>query len=302
MNNEITTIDTNNYAVMAKAMGMAGESASSDDKPKTLPRFRINHTPIMGTAEVNGKKVNVEVVEGGTYKLEIPDEQIIYATSAKIRPFIQRFMYKRFVKNMSAKAGEPMGIYHKTIMSDNLNIDLKDNQGNYNCGKPSGFIKDFKALPVETQDVIRQIKRVRVIFGMVDLVGSVDDKGNKVEKEAIPFIWEIDNRDAFKTMGEPFKKFSQVKRLPVQHSIALSTEERKLPNGNSFYLPNYTLDLQDTVEVSKEDQDTFINFMAWIDNYNTYIYNEWDMKTKKELNKDDMETVDEFIDVDTEEV
>jgi hypothetical protein len=287
---------------MAKAMGMAGETASSDDKPKTLPRFRINHTPIMGTAEVNGKKVNVEVVEGGTYKLEIPDEQIIYATSAKIRPFIQRFMYKRFVKNMSAKAGEPMGIYHKTIMSDNLNIDLKDNQGNYNCGKPSGFIKDFKALPVETQDVIRQIKRVRVIFGMVDLVGSVDDKGNKIEKEAIPFIWEIDNRDAFKTMGEPFKKFSQVKRLPVQHSIALSTEERKLPNGNSFYLPNYTLDLQDTVEVSKEDQDTFINFMAWIDNYNTYIYNEWDMKTKKELNKDDMETVDEFIDVDTEEV
>lgn len=281
---------------------MAGETASSDDKPKTLPRFRINHTPIMGTAEVNGKKVNVEVVEGGTYKLEIPDEQIIYASSAKIRPFIQRFMYKRFVKNMSAKAGEPMGIYHKTIMSDNLNIDLKDNQGNYNCGKPSGFIKDFKALPVETQDVIRQIKRVRVIFGMVDLVGSVDDKGNKVEKEAIPFIWEIDNRDAFKTMGEPFKKFSQVKRLPVQHSIALSTEERKLPNGNSFYLPNYTLDLQDTVEVSKEDQDTFINFMAWIDNYNTYIYNEWDMKTKKELNKDDMETVDEFIDVDTEEV
>lgn len=302
MNNEITTIDTNNYAVMAKAMGMAGETASTDDKPKTLPRFRINHTPIMGTAEVNGKKVNVEVVEGGTYKLEIPDEQIIYASSAKIRPFIQRFMYKRFVKNMSAKAGEPMGIYHKTIMSDNLNIDLKDNQGNYNCGKPSGFIKDFKALPVETQDVIRQIKRVRVIFGMVDLVGSVDDKGNKIEKEAIPFIWEIDNRDAFKTMGEPFKKFSQVKRLPVQHSIALSTEERKLPNGNSFYLPNYTLDLQDTVEVSKEDQDTFINFMAWIDNYNTYIYNEWDMKTKKELNKDDMETVDEFIDVDTEEV
>ena len=302
MNNEITTIDTNNYAVMAKAMGMAGETASTDDKPKTLPRFRINHTPIMGTAEVNGKKVNVEVVEGGTYKLEIPDEQIIYATSAKIRPFIQRFMYKRFVKNMSAKAGEPMGIYHKTIMSDNLNIDLKDNQGNYNCGKPSGFIKDFKALPVETQDVIRQIKRVRVIFGMVDLVGSVDDKGNKIEKEAIPFSWEIDNRDAFKTMGEPFKKFSQVKRLPVQHSIALSTEERKLPNGNSFYLPNYTLDLQDTVEVSKEDQDTFINFMAWIDNYNTYIYNEWDMKTKKELNKDDMETVDEFIDVDTEEV
>ena len=302
MNNEITTIDTNNYAVMAKAMGMAGETASTDDKPKTLPRFRINHTPIMGTAEVNGKKVNVEVVEGGTYKLEIPDEQIIYATSAKIRPFIQRFMYKRFVKNMSAKAGEPMGIYHKTIMSDNLNIDLKDNQGNYNCGKPSGFIKDFKALPVETQDVIRQIKRVRVIFGMVDLVGSVDETGKKVKKDSIPFIWEIDNRDAFKTMGEPFKKFSQVKRLPVQHTIVLNTEERKLTNGNSFYLPTYTLDLQEKMDVSKDDQDTFINFMAWIDNYNTYIYNEWDMKTKKDISDSDKNVVDNFINVTEEDV
>ena len=289
MVNEITTIDTDNYAVMAKAMGMSGESSSSDDKPKTLPRFRINHTPIIGSDKV--------LVKGGAYKLEIPDDTTIYGTSATIRPFIQRFMYKRFVKNMAAKAGEPLGVYHKTIMSDNLNIDLKDNQGKFNCGKPTGYIKDFKALPVDTQDVIRQIKRVRVIFGTVNLTGSVDDSGNKVDKGTIPFIWEIDNRDAFKTMGEPFKKFSQVKRLPVQHNIALNTEERKLPNGNSFYLPTYTLDLQDTIEVSKDDQDTFINFMSWIDNYNTYIYNEWDMKTTKDISDADKNTVDSFIDV-----
>ena len=289
MVNEITTIDTDNYAVMAKAMGMSGESSSSDDKPKTLPRFRINHTPIIGSDKV--------LVKGGTYKLEIPDDTTIYGTSATIRPFIQRFMYKRFVKNMAAKAGEPLGVYHKTIMSDNLNIDLKDNQGKFNCGKPTGYIKDFKALPVDTQDVIRQIKRVRVIFGTVNLTGSVDDSGNKVDKGTIPFIWEIDNREAFKTMGEPFKKFSQVKRLPVQHNIALNTEERKLPNGNSFYLPTYTLDLQDTIEVSKDDQDTFINFMSWIDNYNTYIYNEWDMKTTKDISDADKNTVDSFIDV-----
>tara|TARA_R100000005_G_C4933955_1_gene161584 strand:- start:84 stop:914 length:831 start_codon:yes stop_codon:yes gene_type:complete len=275
-------------------MGMSGESSSSDDKPKTLPRFRINHSPIIGSDKV--------LVKGGTYKLEIPDDTTLYGTSATIRPFIQRFMYKRFVKNMSAKAGEPLGVYHKTIMSDNLNVDLKDNQGKFNCGKPTGYIKDFKALPVETQDVIRQIKRVRVIFGTVDLVDSVDESGNKMDKGTIPFIWEIDNRDAFKTMGEPFKKFSQVKRLPVEHSISLNTEERKLPNGNSFYLPTYTLDLQDKIEVSKDDQDTFINFMSWIDNYNTYIFNEWDMKTKKDISDSDKNVVDNFIDVTEEDV
>ena len=66
MNNEVTTIDTNNYAVMAKAMGMSGEISSSDKKSKTLPRFRINHSPIIGSDKV--------LVKGGTYKLEIPDE------------------------------------------------------------------------------------------------------------------------------------------------------------------------------------------------------------------------------------
>jgi len=293
MNNEVTTIDTNNYAVMAKAMGMAGESDSSDKKSNTLPRFRIQHSPIIGSDKV--------LVKGGTFKLDIPDDKIIYAESAKIRPFVQRFMYKRFVKNMSAKAGEPQGIYHKTIMSDNLNVDLKDNQGKFNCGKPSGFIKDFKALPVDTQEVIKQIKRVRVIFGLVDLQKCVNDKGESVKQDTTPFIWEVDNRDAFKTLGEPFKQFSKVKRLPVQHTIVLNTEERKLPNGNSFFLPTYTLNLQDTIDVSTEDQETFINFMSWIDNYNTYIYNEWDMKSKKEVTEEEMETVEGFIDVKAEE-
>ena len=41
MYGEVTTIDTNNYAVMAKAMGMAGDDSASDNKPKSLPRFRI---------------------------------------------------------------------------------------------------------------------------------------------------------------------------------------------------------------------------------------------------------------------
>jgi hypothetical protein len=237
-------------------------------------------------------------VKAGSFKLERPDLPVVYSPTAEIRPFVQRFMYKRFVKNMSAKKGEPMGVYHKTLMADNLNNDLKDNQGSFNCGKPSGYIKDFKALPVATQEVIKQIKRVRVILGTIDMPNAKDEKGNKVTLEPnTPFIWEIDNRDAFKTMGEPFNKFNQTKRLPVQHYITLTSEERKIPSGSSFYLPNYSLDLQKTVKVTDEDQNTFINFMAWIDNYNSYIFNEWEMKAKAPVSKEDKDVVDDFIDV-----
>ena len=300
MDNNLVTIDTNNYEAMAKAMGIAGEGNKSSDtkKAQQLPRFRINHSAIMGETKMNGKNVNVEVVEGGTYKLEIPDGETYYSKTATIRPFMQRYMYKRFVKNMNAKMGEPMGIYHKTVMADSLNLDLKDNQGGFNCGKPAGYIQDFKALPEKTQDLIKQIKRVRVIFGMVDLLEPCNDKGEKISFETTPFIWEIDNRDAFKTVGQPFTKLAQLKRLPVQHSIALETEERKLPNGNVFYLPVSTLDIANKIDLSDEDQVIFGDFMSWIQNYNQYIVSEWDANVGGNADADMKDIVEDFIEVD----
>jgi hypothetical protein len=300
MDNNLVTIDTNNYEAMAKAMGIAGEGTKSSDAKKTqqLPRFRINHAPIMGETKMNGKNVNVEIVEGGTYKLEIPDGETYYSKTASIRPFMQRFMYKRFVKNMNAKMGEPMGVYHKTVMADSLNLDLKDNQGGFNCGKPAGYIQDFKALPEKTQDLIKQIKRVRVIFGMVDLLEPSNNKGESVNFESTPFIWEIDNRDAFKTVGAPFTKLAQLKKLPVQHTIALDTEERKLPNGNVFYLPVSTLDISNKVDLSDDDQVIFGDFMSWIQNYNQYIVGEWDANVGGNASQDMKDIVEDFVEVD----
>jgi len=199
---------------------------------------------------------------------------------------------------MNAKMGEPMGVYHKTVMADSLNLALKDNQGGFNCGKPAGYIQDFKALPEKTQDLIKQIKRVRVIFGMVDLLDPCNNKGEKIAFESTPFIWEIDNRDAFKTVGQPFTKLAQLKRLPVQHSIALETEERKLPNGNVFYLPVSTLDVANKIDLTDEDQVIFGDFMSWIQNYNQYIVSEWDSNVGGSADADMKDIVEDFIEVD----
>ena len=69
MSTNITTIDTDNYAVMAKAMGMATDTGTKQ-KASTLARLRINHSPLMGQSEINGKNVNVEVVDyhGGSLR------------------------------------------------------------------------------------------------------------------------------------------------------------------------------------------------------------------------------------------
>jgi len=295
---ELTTIDTNNYAAMAKAMGIANEGASQRKQASTLARLRINHSPVMGEAEVNGKKVNMEVVSGGTYKLEVPDGPTYYADSVKIRPFLQRFMYKRFIRGM----GDSPNRYVKTVMADNLNIDLKDNDGGFNCGKPAGYIQDFKALPEKTQELIKQIKRVRVVLGTVELVNATDSSGNSVSVDEMPFIWEIDNRDAFKNVGTAFTKLAKMQRLPVQHLITANTEERKIPTGAVFYLPVVSLDVSKTLELTDAEQNMFADFMQWVQNYNEYIIKAWSDKANAYDDEDDEAIVDGVIDFDEEEV
>ena len=287
---EITTIDTNNYAEAAKAMGIANEVSVQKKQGIFLARLRIQHSAILGTDTIK--------VKGGTYKLEIPDGPTYYAESAVVRPFMQRFMYKKFVM----ATGTSPNRYVKTVMADSLNMDLKDNDGGFNCGKPSGWIEDFKSLPDATKELIRSIKRVRVVIGIVELTNPKDAEGNPVDVAATPFIWEVENRDAFKTVGGVFTQLAKMKRLPVQHSVTLNTEERKLPNGNSFYLPVTSLDVTNVIELTQDDQEKFGEFMSWVQNYNEYIINAY---TEKAAEKDD-ELLDDIgvadvVDVEFEE-
>ena len=288
--NDIVTIDTSNYAEMAKAMGLANEAPAQKKQGMFLALLRINHTPILGSDTIK--------VKGGTYKLEIPDGPMYYAESAVIRPFLQRFMYKKFIMGSGGKPNR----YVKTVMADTLNMDLKDNDGGFNCGKPSGWIEDFKSLPDATKELIRSIKRVRVVLGTVELVNPKDADGKPVELEATPFIWEVENRDAFKTIGGVFTQLAKMKRLPVQHNVTLNTEERKLPNGSSFYLPNTSLDVTNSVELTQDDQEKFADFMSWVTNYNEYIINTYAEKasSKNDMDLDEVD-IDGVVDVEFEE-
>ena len=167
--------------------------------------------------------------------------------------------------------------------------------------KPAGFVKDYQALPVKTKELLKSIKRVRVLIGTLSAGSVLNADGNDVmEIGDLPFIWEVDNRDAFKIMGEPISKIGGRKHLPVQYKIKLGSEQRKLPNGNAYYLPTATLQ-DEVLEVEDSTQDHFSDFMQWIENYNSYIFNAWNDKAKpEELSKSDKDVVSELVDVDDE--
>ena len=306
---DIVTLNTDNYASMAKAMGIAGEGGNAPKKSNNLNRLRIWHSAIMGREEINGKMKNVEVVDGGAYRLEVVgegDSTFYYSKEIVIRPYMQRFMYRRYVANMNPKPNEKKGEYHRTIMADSLNIDLKDDTGKFNCGKPAGYVQDFKALPPEMQDLIRQIKRVRVVFGVVEMIDPVDANGNDTKIKEVPFIWEIDNKDAYKIVGEQFAVFSKKERLPLQHKIKFAqSKENPLPNGSYFYTPvAVPVDMTKSFDIGAEEQTLFSDFMDWVKNFNDYIYKQFDEKAyanQKVSSDDEIETVEQFIDVELDQ-
>ena len=224
----LTTIDENNYEAMALMMGV---NPNQKAKGSTLPRLRIWN---QGVKNKDGKR-SVEVVPAGFYRLEDPDKAMYFAETVTIRPFLQRFMYKRYNADKND--------FTKTVMHENLQVDLKDTAGGFNCGKPAGYIEDFDSLSDEMKEAIKQIRRVRVILGEVEMNNPIDENGNAVEVGTMPFIWEVDNKTAFKTMGEPFNQLGRQRKLPIQHKITLDTSEQELQTGGAFFLPVPSLDL-----------------------------------------------------------
>jgi len=290
MSTSLTLVNNGNFAAMAEAMGMSVDM-KTPKQSSNLARLKISHKAVMGEEEIKGKIKKVEVLEAGLYVLNY-NETDYYLQEPSIRLFNQRFMYKRFVK------GEP-NIYVKTVMDKDLNADLRDNQGGFNCGKPSGWVKDYNALPTEVKTLMKSIKRVRVLFGEItaDNAYTVDGQHVTVDRN-IPFIWEIDNKDAFKSAGAVIALFAKQNRLLPQHMINLGTDANPLPNGEQFYTPSFNVDFSNILPLEDSDQVTFANFNDWIANYNDYIIKKFNEgATKKEQDRDDT-LVEEFVDVD----
>ena len=242
---------------LMRLTGMANELGGGGSKNK-LPRLRLWHTPLMGVVDVAGKKKN---------------------------------MYKRYISDPSNSR------YVKTLMSDDLNSDLKDTDGGFNCGKPAGFIEDWNSVPDKMKDLIKSVKRVRVLFGEIDMVGAVNEKGESIKVGTTPFIWEVDNREAYKTFGDSFKEIAKRNRSFIQFSINVTGLEREMNNGQSYFVPKVDVDYSSDLAITDHVLQMHRNSSEWITQYNDYINSEFTAKAVETLNTADESLVEEFIDV-----
>ena len=82
----------------------------------------------------------------------------------------------------------------------------------------------------------------------------------------------------------------------------IGTEEKPLPNGSSFYIPEVSVDMDNSIALTSDDQSTFADFMEWVDSYNEYIATAWNDKSKRKMSADDADLVNEFVDLEDEAV
>ena len=271
---------------LAEAIGVT--SSGGETKSVALPRINLTHNGIMGSIEVNGKTVKTEVVPAGSYKITRGEDNVVYSVNPSIRIFA--------VRQQWSKWNSAEEIMMKTVMSTDLKGDLKDNMGTFNLGRPSGYIEDWNSVPEKTKDLIRSIKRKKIVFGMLTANDCIDEQGNPVEtiSEPMPFVYEV-SPSSTKALDNALGSLTRKNILPIQYTFNLGAEEGTLPNGNTYAIMK--LNAGDKVDITPEDQDTLKNFMEYIEYQNSYILSQWDEKNQETISEADADIVAEFVNV-----
>ena len=276
-------------------MGMSNTVPSSRS---ALAEIKQVHQNIMGTKEVDGEKMEVAVIKAGSYSVVFPDETVYYSDKITIRTFMQRFQWERWDDNFTRPDGGS-GRMLRSVMGKSLSVDLKDNYGGFNCGRPSGYVKDFSSLPQETQDIMKSTKRYKIVFGLCTLDNAKDANGKSVDVKEFPFFMRIKNRDSFKAMNDIFNAIQRKNRLPIQHNLVLSSELKSIPSGATYAVVKASLGSE--VEITADDQETLNSFVEWVESMNSITLSKWEENRRpEELSEADEEIVSSIVEIEDE--
>lgn len=261
---------------LSDAMGFSSPSTQSQSSLR-----RITGTVIQEV--VDGK-----VASSPVFKITSEDD-VVYAREVEVRLFAERQKWQRWDSENKTM--------QKSVMSNSLNVDLKDTLGTFNLGRPSGYIKDFQALPKDQQDLIRSVSRVKVMMGKAKLIGAFYEGGDPATgyDDEFDFVMDVKNRDSLKFIDSVVGKLIKKKISPAEHTIALLGETRSLPNGNPYMVTNASL--SEFVGLTDGDNETLQNFLDYIDSSNEYVIGKWSENNVETLSPSDQDIVANIVDV-----
>ena len=270
---------------LAELMGVSAPTSSGP----TIARLNLVQSPMMGEIEVNGKKLRTEVIGVGAFKITMGDDTY-YANSVKLRVFTQRQQWQRWNSDTNEM--------EKSVLANSISSDLADSIGGFNLGRPSGYIEDWNALPEKTKDIIRSVKRVKVVMGSLTVDSVMNEKGETVVVEInnMPVIFDVKNRDSLKSLDSSLASLHRKNLLPIMSNLSIDSVIGDLPNGNQYaYFKSAVADM---VELSDADNQTLQDFLELISYINTKIMDLHHERSGSGMSKEDTDLVSSIIDVD----
>lgn len=290
MSNELALANERGQS-MAELMGLS--SAPAGQATPSIARIGMQHQPIMGEVEFNGKMIKTEVIPVGSFILTQGDTTV-YSNGISVRIFAQRQQWQRW----NGETNE----MEKSVLSNSLNGDLKDSIGGFNLGRPSGYIEDFNSLPDATKAVMRSVKRVKVFYGTVTLDNPMDESGNPVDGEYVdvPFVMDVKNRDSLKSIDTVLNGLQRKNLLPIMSMVKLKGVEDSIPTGAKF--GKIEASLGDKIDITDHDNDTLRDFIELIEYSNGKILDLHNERSENGLTEADASMVKDIIDNDFVEV
>ena len=286
MSNELSTMMSGTD--LASAMGFSADNIEISSGPN-LARMAQVQAPIMREqVDEDGELEEKVVVPLGAYKLTDTEGNTVYSRSATIRLFAQRQQWTQWDSDSNTM--------NKTVMATVLKGDLKDTKGTFNLGRPSKYVKDWEALDEDTKAVIRSVKNTKVLFGKVKLGKVIDDNGVAIKgyDSEVDFTMDVKNTDSKRSLDAALKDIVSKKLLPIEHTIALSSQKETLPTGNKY--ATIVAALGAKTKMVPEDHSTVQAFVDYIDYGNEYVLSKWKSLRKPDVQVDPA-TLDAIVQV-----
>lgn len=296
MSNDIALL-SNTFEAGTDLAAMLGFTTSGGgEQASTLAELKQLYKAVKGEMEHKGKKMTVETIAGGSYSITLADGKTIYSDTATVRIFMQRYQYQRFEKFAAPIEGKDGKMFRSVMATSIANGDLKDNYGGFNCGRPGGYIKDYDTLAGPLRDIVKNTKRVLLVFGFVTMDNPVDENGNAVDfAGATPFFMRIKNNRSYKNVEGVAKALAKLNRLPIQYNVRFTSDSVPLPNGelNHFVVAEPIA----PVELTAEDQQAVKDFLSWVEFNNSMILKLWAAVHEDDITEEQKELLQSMIDI-----
>ena len=256
----------------------------------SIPRVRIERD--------NVENANDElIVPAGSFSIDDPVAGKIYAKEISFRYYKHFYRYKRYdahAERVTKNGDKATGKYIHSVLVTGMNDEAPSDDGSFQCGRPLGYIQDWKSLPESEQDFIKSCRQMVIFFGEATING-VDIEGNSVI-ETVPVEMELSNKTSGKTLVSFYQDIHAKKRT-APNSVSVVLKSKRVKGGVTFYDLVPSINSAENFVFDENAISLTERFHNYVRGINSYVME----RHRAAIDESQKESDDQFFDINSEE-